>query len=281
MKNILVVIFLAIAFLLAGCSNDEYSVEKQYWRVQKQAEKIFKNPHATPPMELDAAVRAFYNFSRNNPKTKLSVDAEFNIARLFMVKEEFDKARTQLKMMVAKYRKFTDICSEAVFLIGNSYQLQNNWNSALMQYKKIMQDYPLTQRGFSIPVYIAQYYKIKFEPDRMMAALQEAISFYKGISDKYPSTPIAYSADNVVAKCYLELKDWPSAINTLNLIIEKYKSKVKMDNVLMNVAAIYGVQLKDNIKAKETLERLIKEYPNSRLVKTAQDLEKKLEGAKK
>ncbi len=276
-NNILVIILFAIALLLTGCSNDQYGIEKQYWRVQKQAEKIFKNPHATPPMELDAAVKELSNFSRNNPKNKLSVDAEFDIARLYIVKEEFDKARTQLKAIINKYAKSAPICSEALFLIGNSYQIQNNWNSALEQYKKIMQVYPITPRGMDTPVYIAQYYKIQYQPDKMIAAFQEAISHYRGLADKYPNSPLAFSVQRLVAQCYIALKDWQDAINTLNSIIANYKNKVNVDVFFIDIAALYGRELKDKVKAKETLERLIKEYPHSRLVTTAGALIKELE----
>ncbi len=75
----------------------------------------------------------------------------------------------------------------------------------------------------------------------------------------------------------MELKEWQNALNTFNTVIEKYKDKVNVDSVLMSVALIYEQQLKDKIKAKGALERLIKEYPKSRLVKTATALLKELE----
>ena len=49
-----------------------------------------------------------------------------------------------------------------------------------------------------------------------------------------------------------------------------------MDTVMLDMALIYQRELKDNVKAKETLEMLIKDYPKSRLVKLANDLLKKI-----
>ncbi len=271
------VIFVVISVSLTGCANDQYAIEKQYWQAQKQAEKIFKNPHVSPPKELERVVNTLNKFAQKYPKSNLAVDAEFNIARLYIVKEEYDKARTQLRMLVDKYSKSAGICSEAVFLIGNSYEIEDKWNLALEQHKKIMQEYPTTPRGLDIPIYIAQHYKIKYQPDKMIAAFQEAIGHYKALADKYPNSQLGLRAHMLIGECYIALKDWQNAINSFNIIIEKYKDKANLDGVFMDMALIYNRELKDKVKAKETLERLIKDYPRSRWVKTATALLKELD----
>jgi TolA-binding protein len=268
---------LCLCALLAGCGNDQYAIEKQYWQAQKQAEKIFRNPHASPPRELERVINQLNSFSQKYPKSNLAVEADFNIARLYIVKEEYDKARTQLKMLGNKYSIFAGVCSEALFMMGNSYEMQDKWNSALEQYKKIMELYPVTPRGLDIPIYIAQHYKVKYQPDKMIAAFQEAIKHYGALGNKYPNTPLAFRVDTLVAECYIALKDWQNAIATFNTIINNYKSKINVDGVMMDMALLYNRELKDRVKAKETLQRLIKEYPRSRLIKIATALLKELE----
>ncbi len=276
-KLIAPLIFIIITALLSGCGNDQYAIERQYWQVQKQAEKIFKNPHASPPRELERVVGLLGKFVQKHPQTNLAVDAEFSIARLYLVKEEYNQARTQIQKILDKYSKSAGVCSEALFLKGNSYEIEDKWDSALAQYKKIMQEYPVTPRGLDIPVYIAQHYKIKYQPDKMVASLQEAIGHYKALAVKFPNSPLAYRVDILVTQCYIALKDWQNAINTYNAVIERYKDKVNMDGILMDIALIYSRELKSKLKAKETLERLIKEYPRSNLIKTATALLKELE----
>lgn len=264
------------SLLFAGCGNDQYSIEKRYWQAQKQAEKIFKNPQASPPLQLKRVVNRFYQFSQKYPNTNLAINAEFNIARLYIVKEEYEQARAWLRKMVEKHSKYPAICSEAVFLIGTSYQIQDKWSLALEQYKKIMQLYPVTPRGVDMPVYIAQYYKIKYQPDKMVAAYQEAIVHYKSLADKYRNTPMSYIASMLVGKCYLAIKDWQGAVNTFNAIITDYKGKVDLQEPLMTSALIYTKELKDKTKAKEMLGILIKDYPRSNFLKVAKELLKEL-----
>ena len=272
-------IFIVLAgLILAGCANDQYAIEKQYWQIQKQAEKIFRNPHASPPKELEMVVQVFNNFIQRYPQNSLATEAEFSIARLYMAKEEYEKARTQLQAIINKYNqaKLEPIRVEAVFLTGNSYEREDKWELALEQYKKIMQDYPTTIRGLDIPLYIAQHYKVKYQPDKMIVAYQEAIGYYNALAEKYPNSPLAYRAHTIVPACYIALKEWQNAISALNTVIEKYKGKVNLDGTLIDIALIYKNELKDKMKAKEALEKLLKDYPQSKLIKTATAILKEL-----
>lgn len=266
-----------VTLLLVGCGNDQYAIERQAWQAQKQAEKIFKNPQASPPKELERVVNLLNSFVKDHPNTNFAIICEFNIARLYIAKEEYNQARTQLKTILNKYSKSERICSEAIFLTGNAYEIEGNWDAALEEYHKIMRVYPITPQGINIPIYIAQHYKVKYQPDKMVNAFQQAISHYQALAGKYPNSVLAVVADSLVAQCYTELKDWQSAVNTLNSIIERYKDKIKMDEILLNLAFIYNKELKDKVKAREALEKLIKDYPKSKLVTTANALLKELQ----
>jgi outer membrane protein assembly factor BamD (BamD/ComL family) len=275
-KISLIAILACLGFVLAGCANDEYSIEKKYWQAKKQAEKILRNPHATPPNELDKAVNNLNVFSEKYPKSNLGIDAEFSIANLYIIKENYDAGRAQLRKIIQKYNKSKELVAQAIFLIGNSYELQDKWASALEQYRKIMQDYSETIKGLEIPIYIAQHYKIKYEPDKMMAALQEAITYYKGIAARHPVTPLSYNMDLLVAQCYMETKDWQGAIDTLNGMLTTYNGKANFEEILLSLSGIYAQRLNNPAKAKEILEVLLKEYPKSKYAKSAKEIIKRL-----
>jgi len=271
------IIFIILFVSLVGCGSDQYAVEKRYWQIQREAKKIFKNPHTSPPNELERVVKLLNTFVQKYPKSNLSIEAEFTIARLYIVKEEYDKSRTQLKTILNKYSKSESICSEALFLIGNSYEIENNWDLALEQYRGIMRDYSSTPKGFNIPIYIAQHYKIKYQPDKMIIAFQEAIKHYRELANRYPDSPIGFKAYILVSQCYIELGDWQNAIKSYNTILENYKGKVNLDGILMDMALIYIREIKDKVKAKEILEKLVKEYPKSRLIKQSEALLKEVD----
>jgi TolA-binding protein len=264
-----IALVLGLSLVICGCSNDQYAVEKEYWQVKKLAESIFRNPAATPPNELERVVKQLESFIARNPKNILAVESEFAIAGLYGIKEEFDASRKQLKSIMKKYEGSARYCSEALFLIGNSYQAQNKWESALEQYKKVISDYPLTVRGLETPVFIAQYYKAKVQPNKMLSALEEAIDHYRALANKYPDSPLAYKAYTLISSCYSASKDWQNAIKTLNTITDKFQGKVRMDNILFDLILLNKKELKNATKAQEALDRLIKEYPDSRFIKPA------------
>lgn len=258
---------------LISCSNDQYSVERQYYRAQKQADKIFRNPLSTPPNELQNAVNTFNSFTKEYPQTNLALQAEFVIARLFMAKEEYEKARAQLNKMIKDYAKFADVCSEASFLIAYTYEIANAWNQALEHYKKTISDYPTTRKSLEIPIYIARYYKTKFQPDKMLSAYREAISHYSALAKKYPNSLLALTAQNLTARCHLASGEWNQAIETFDAMLQKYKgTKLNMDGIMLQMALIYVKELHDKNKAKELMEALIKDYPRSRLIKITNKL---------
>ena len=275
-KSLCVAVMIS-AVMLGGCGNDQYAIEKRYWQVKKQSEKVFNNPHATPPNELEKVINGFNSLVQQFPKTKVAVESEFTIARLYLVTQEYEKARAQLRMIVNKYSKVAAVCSEAVFLIGNSFQLQDKWGLALEQYKKIMQEYPATLKGLDIPIYIAQYYKIKYQPEKMMEAFKFAIAHYTALANKYANTPLAFIVSKLSAQCSVAMKDWQGALATYRVMIQNYamikdnagKRALEMSDCLMDMALIYYRELKDKSNAKVSLEALIKDYPKSKFVKAA------------
>jgi outer membrane protein assembly factor BamD (BamD/ComL family) len=278
MKKLSLLTLAVCAILLAGCTQDQYSIERRYYRIQQAAAKIFQNPHATPPRALKRIVDTLNRFSQKYPKSNLGLDAQFSIARLYIATEEYDAARTQLNKIVSDNASLAPVCAEAVFITGNTYELQDKWLAALGQYKKVIQEYPRTPRGFNAPVYIAMYYKGKYQPERMNEALREAVAHYNALALQYPGTPMGLQSRLVEAQCYMELKEWTNAIETLRQVIAGYKERIGVDTLLLNIAAIYDRQLHDAAKAIETLQAVIKDYPKSRGIETARRM---LEAIKK
>ena len=267
-----IIIIIAASLIVAGCADDQYSMERRYWRLQKETEKILSNPQASPAGQLKQAVDSLSEFSVKYPKSPLSVDADFDIVRLYTAKEEYEEARAAAKRILDKYASTKSIYVEALFLIGNSYELEGNWDEALRQYRWILDNYPVSHRGLDIPIYIAQYYKAKHQPDKMVDALEDAITRYRSLINMYPRTPLALTASTLVAECYIALKDWYRALDTFNQIIAEYRDKAPMENLLLNMALIYHRELKDEAKAKEMLEKLAREHPDSNFAKQAESL---------
>jgi tetratricopeptide (TPR) repeat protein len=268
--TIIVILFLQL--FLTGCANDQYTLEREFWRSQKLARKILMNPHSSPPKEVENSVNLLSAFANKYPNNPLGVKAEFSIAQLYNAKEEYEKARMQLQAVMNRHKESKEVSAQALFLNGKTFEKENKWDLALQQYERIIQEYPLTISGFEIPMYISRYYKTKHQPDKMLSWYEKAIAHYKAIAQAHPNTFMGFSADTLVARCYVELKDWPNVITTYDHILSTYIGKANLDFIQLEKALIYKRELKDEAKAKELLERFVKDNPESKLLKIAQGL---------
>lgn len=274
MKRALLCILFA-AILLSGCGQDQYAIERDFWRVNRQAQAIFKNPVATPLNEVDRVVNLLKQFASAHEKNVLAVRAEFTIGKLYLAKGMYDQARAQFEAVSKKYAQSAAVVSEAMYLTGSAYQLQNNADAAVAQFRKVMAKYPLSPRGLQMPKYVAMYYASRHEPVKMQEAYKEAIAHYEGLAQKDMKSALALRAYALIAECYGGLRDWNKSIAALETIIENFKDRAPMDGVLLNIAVIYRRELRDTAKFKGTLARLLRDYPASRYAKAAQEMLKK------
>jgi TolA-binding protein len=273
-KRALTIILLTL--ILSGCGNDQYGIERAYWKVNRQAAAIFKNPVATPPNEVARVIGLLNKFALTYPMNNLAARAEFSIAKIYLAKGMHDQARIQLKAISKKYAQSASVVTECLFLTGSSYQMQNNDDEAVAQFRAVMSRYPLSPRGLQMPIYIAQYYRSKHDPAKMQEAYRTAIFHYQGLAQKDMKSALALRAYMLIAECYAGLKDWPQSIAALETIIANFKDKAPMDGVMLNIAVIYQRELHDLEKAKILLAQLVKDYPGSRYSRAArQMLEKK------
>jgi TolA-binding protein len=274
MRKILLLL-LALVFI-TGCADDQYAIERRYWFLKKQAEKIFNNPEVSPPKELETIVANHYSFIKKYPDNILALKANFDIASLYTVKKEFAKAREHLNVMRTQYSANPSISADIIAAIGSTYEIEEKWAQALEQYNKVIKEFPLTPTGFSMPMYVAKYYEKTYQPDRAIATFHQAIGHYQGLVDKHPDTPVALNASLMIVDCYGGLADWTNAAKTLEAILRDYKDKVNLDALMMNTALLYLSQLKDEFRGKELLQTLIKEYPKSQYSGPAKGILKKL-----
>jgi TolA-binding protein len=272
--SLLVVFCLAIVF--CGCAKDQYSIERELWHLKKKAAVVLKNPDGAPPQAYERVIGSFTAFVAKHGNNVLVVDADFAIARLYMSQKEYDKARTQLKGMLRKYAKAQVVLPEILFMMGTTYEIQGRFDLALEQYKKLIDTYPLSKRGFGLPFVIGDYYRQQNMPEKMRAAFDDAIKHYEGLAQKYSDSPVALRSLMMVASSYAQMRQWQKSVDTLETIVTKFHGKTPLDGVLLQAAVVYKKDLNNSVRAKAALERLIKDYPGSNLAPTAKSLLKQL-----
>jgi tol-pal system protein YbgF len=97
-----------------------------------------------------------------------------------------------------------------------------------------------------------------------------AIQSLQTFVGRYPQSVYAPAAQFWLGSSYYALKEYSSAVTAQLYLLEHFPDSARAPEALLNIAACQ-VELNDRKTARSTLNRIIKDYPNSDQAKLAQD----------
>lgn len=97
---------------------------------------------------------------------------------------------------------------------------------------------------------------------------QGAIAAYKACADNYPESAFAGHALEKVVQYYIDTEDYPRAVELMELIVQDFEDASFLDVILLKWA-ITSQKMGQPKVALDKLNKLIAEYPNSKVVSTA------------
>ncbi len=97
----------------------------------------------------------------------------------------------------------------------------------------------------------------------------EAIQDFRILIQREPTGAYADNAQYWIGECYYSLEDFESAVTEFEKVFN-FKENNKSDHALFKIAISYQ-QLGRYMKARENMERFLREYPDSELSSQAQD----------
>ena len=87
---------------------------------------------------------------------------------------------------------------------------------------------------------------------------------------KYPASAYAPAAQYWIGSAHYAIKDYKSAIAAHRVLVERYAGSPRVPDALLSIAESQ-VQLGDRKSANATLNRVIKEFPDTEAAKVARD----------
>ena len=269
LSSILVGIFVILSLL---DRNGEYNAEKMIWKTNQKFFELTKDPNSIPDkifLQLDKEYELIANRFPNSPLAK---KAYVSIARMYLVKKDYQTVRNKVQIIFEKYPKDTAMCAEATSLIGKSYELSGDWPNALRVYNDLMQKYPTTEIGLNVPLYIANYYQTNKSAANAQQAYDTAIVYYKKIASDYSNSVIEFKSLGLLANCYFFKKMWREGVVTLGDLLIKYPSGEflsfhEIDLLLKTMNTISVTQLKDYALPIQIYQNFITQHPKHDLNK--------------
>ncbi len=269
----LIVLLLALA--LVGCESRSFKAERDMFWAHKKAQAIYRNPKGTPPFQFNQSVEAYRAIIKKYADSIFAVQAKFSVGHLFLVKGDFERARQEYKEMIVDCTRKGNLCAEAQFAIGNSYELENRWREAEVVYKQIMQDYPFSAKSLDLPIYVIGHYRKAEDPLGVTRSVDEAVSYYLGLKVQAQTDKGRFILQSLVTRSYLEAGQWTEALNSLDKLARDFPKNNPEESLWMK-ALIYHNKLKDKAKAKEELQKIVDQYPRTKLARQAEVYLKKI-----
>ncbi len=99
---------------------------------------------------------------------------------------------------------------------------------------------------------------------------QGAIRSLQTFLVRYPQSAYVPSAHYWIGNAYYALKDYKNAIAAQQIVIDRFADTPRAPEALLNIAASQE-ELKQRTAARSTLQRLLKEYPDSESAKVAKE----------
>lgn len=278
-KNRLLFIPIILFLFLGGCSGDEYTAEKLYWRATKKYNYLLRHLQQAKPSDFQEVIIGYREVIGRFPRWQNTPKAYFNISRLYVLQEQYPQARAELEKVKESFSKIPDICANAEFTIGLIYEGENRWDEALRHFKIVEDNYPQTYSALQIPLHIMRHYKRTKESEKENEAYHKALSKYKTIIEQNPNTLGALAILDFVIAVYAEQDRKIEVLTYLDGLIEKYSNSAIKAKALLSKSLIY-YKLGQAEEAIKSLEKIIIDFPDSNLAKMAQEQIKKIKEEK-
>lgn len=193
--------------------------------------------------------------------------------------------------------QYDTLLSDVRFAIATSELKLGKYANYIVMLDSYLKDYPFAYNAASLQYEIGQYfyergeflnglrefYKVfDYNPTKTLMAKtylaiaqtyfslgvhERAITALNYIVTTFADTTSVIGALTLLAETYTQNLAYDSAINCYLQILTKYPNRNEAQTSLVNIASLYQ-KMNKTVEAKLTLDRLIKEYPNSSLLKS-------------
>lgn len=266
--------FAALLIVLAagayGCSA-EYDAEKLYWRAERQALPVSKNPSAASDEQMLAAVKAFESVVQQAAGTVSAAKSQFALGSLYAIRKDYPKAIEAYQLVIRNHSQFQDFLFAARIALANIYRIQQDRHNLIAVYKDISQYHPWSVLGLEVPLILADdaASQAHGDVDAGVTAYQAAAAYYINLFDKAPSEALTLRAKAQLVVVFQRLNKWAEAAALLEELAASKANSVNRPMVMLTLASLYETKLKNPERAWQVYEQLAAEHADLPVGKAA------------
>ncbi|HOW36359.1 MAG TPA: tetratricopeptide repeat protein [Candidatus Omnitrophota bacterium] len=284
MKKILTILVAVLAGLFVILSlldlKGDYRVEQLVWSNNQKLAVAAKNQETTSEKTFESIAANYRKIIKSFPNSRLVPGINLLLGQTYVAGKSFDKARQVFAETCKKYPDNKALCSEALVLTGKTYQEEKNVSMAVKTFEQIMRQYPLTDGGLMMPLYIAKYHQFNNHGQAAALAYTQAIAHYKKIISENQNSVIEFKALGLLAGAYSDIEQWQPAMETFGESLLKYPDPRTAGVIFKSINFISLVKLQNKDAAIKLYQNILKEKPSHPLAKVIEKMIKSLETLK-
>ncbi|MFQ5770420.1 MAG: tetratricopeptide repeat protein [bacterium] len=198
---------------------------------------------------------------KDSSNPDLQARAHLGKGYILFKQKKNEAARKKMHWIIENFPRNGRVGSLAQFAIARSYELEKRWDRAIVEYRWLMDTYPLYPEGLYTPVHVANHFKSIRDNELASTAYLEAVQRYHDLIAKYPQSQLSALAQEFLVLCYAQKEEWDLAIRTAERLYDDFKTN---PNVVMGSQLLLAQLYENNSNKKAALKiyrQFLKKFP--------------------
>ena len=180
----------------------------------------------------------------------------FKIALMEMDDGEYRQARERLVELKREHPIYYNSTPQVQFTIARCFELLGRWNRAETEYKYLIEKFRGSQQAMATYLHLGDHYRDLDRNDEAQKWYRDAEKYYDQIAMRGSGTLVEARALSFKADLYRRWDDLKGSADLLISLFEKYPESDPGRNSLLQAAAIYRNQLNQPDMADSLVDRL-------------------------
>ncbi len=205
------------------------------------------------------------------PRSVVVDGARWDVGNLSILQGNIEEGKQDFENVFESYPEDTSLHAMAQLAVARGYEREGNWEQALIEYRRLQEEYPDTIEAMRVPLLIASRYMRLNMNDDARRVLEGSVEEYDRLINSGDDriSPAAY---DFKARVFAMQRRWNEAISVLESLRRNYPDDHRAQMALLRIGTMYQQGLNDQARAREAYLRFTQEYPHHRMSELVREI---------
>lgn len=179
---------------------------------------------------------------------------QHKIAAVKMEQGRYSEARQIGTKLKRNYRWYFDTSPLTQYLIARSFELEDNWNRAEIEYNYLIENYRGSDEALAAFLYVAEYLENAGRKAEAERKFEDAEKYYQQVAATSSGTIVEAKALAYQADLFARQEDWPKTAKLFLHLFERFPETETGRRALLRASGIYKHKLGDVVTADSLID---------------------------